>query len=140
MYVTTMMSKRSNLIWTVLLVLLAATLMTTTTRAEEASPKVDIDDAPPSNNQDETPTVPTFNAEDHTDWGHYYDPKNIFCGKYDCYSILGFDFEHFGAPETKEVTKRYRQLSRAWHPDKSKHKDAKERFVVSGSLFMLYPE
>jgi hypothetical protein len=24
----------------------------------------------------------TFNAKDHTDWGSYYDPKNIFCGKY----------------------------------------------------------
>ena len=73
----------------------------------------------------------TFNAKDHTDWGGYYDPKNIFCGKYDCYSILGFDYEEFGTnrPDTKLITKRYRSLSREWHPDKSKHKDAKERFV-----------
>lgn len=75
----------------------------------------------------------TFNAKEHTDWGSYYDPQNIFCGKYDCYSILGFNYEEFGSirPSTKEITKRYRSLSRAWHPDKSKHKDAKERFVVS---------
>eukprot|EP00980_Cylindrotheca_fusiformis_P011876 scaffold2828_cov126-Cylindrotheca_fusiformis.AAC.2 len=73
----------------------------------------------------------SFNPKDHTDWGSYYDPQNIFCGKYDCYSILGFDYEEFGSnrPSTKEITKRYRSLSRAWHPDKSKHKDAKERFV-----------
>jgi DnaJ family protein C protein 25 len=73
-----------------------------------------------------------FDAKDHTDWGSYYDPKNIFCGTYDCYSILGFDYEEFGSnrPSRKEITKRYRALSREWHPDKSKHKDAKERFVV----------
>lgn len=82
------------------------------------------------------PTQPkekdTFNAQDHTDWGSYYDPQNVFCGKYDCYSILGFDYEEFGRtpPDTKVITKRYRSLSREWHPDKSKHKDAKERFVV----------
>lgn len=73
----------------------------------------------------------TFNAKDHTDWGSYYDPKNIFCGQYDCYQILGFDYENYGRekPSTKTITKRYRALSREWHPDKSKHKDAKERFV-----------
>jgi DnaJ homolog subfamily C member 25 len=65
------------------------------------------------------------------DWGSYYDPKNIFCGKYDCYKILGFDYESFGkqAPSAKEITQRYRSLGREWHPDKSKHKNAKERFV-----------
>jgi len=61
----------------------------------------------------------------------YYDPQNVFCGKYDCYKILGFDYESFGKvkPSTKEITKRYRQLSREWHPDKSKHRNAKARFV-----------
>lgn len=66
---------------------------------------------------------------DNEDWGTYYDPQNIFCGKYDCYKILGFDYENFGSPPTSEITKRYRALSRVWHPDKSKHKNAKERFV-----------
>ena len=77
---------------------------------------------------------PKFDA-DHTDWGTYYDPKGVFCGKYDCYKILGFDFEEFGRqhPDRKEITQRYRSLSRAWHPDKSKHRDAKARFVV-GSI------
>ena len=65
------------------------------------------------------------------DWGSYYDPQNIFCGKFDCYKILGFDYESFGKnhPDTRKITKRFRKLSRAWHPDKSKHRDAKERFV-----------
>lgn len=65
------------------------------------------------------------------DWGTYYDPQNVFCGKYDCYKILGFDYESWGKekPTTKLITKRYRRLSREWHPDKSKHKNAKEKFV-----------
>lgn len=73
-----------------------------------------------------------FDPKAHTDWGGYYDPQNIFCGKYDCYRILGFDYEKYDGknlPDTKLITKRYRALSREWHPDKSKHKDAKERFV-----------
>jgi hypothetical protein len=86
------------------------------------------------NSTPEKPAKPKFDA-DHTDWGTYYDPKGEFCGKYDCYKILGFDFEEFGKqhPDRKEITQRYRSLSRAWHPDKSKHRDAKERFVV-GSI------
>lgn len=75
--------------------------------------------------------APIFNAKEHTDWGTYYDPKSIFCGNFDCYKILGFDFEDYGSPDSKEITKRYRALGREWHPDKSKHKEAKERFVVS---------
>jgi DnaJ homolog subfamily C member 25 len=64
-------------------------------------------------------------------WGMYYDPMNIFCGSYDCYKILGFDYESYNKvkPTTKEITQRYRRLSREWHPDKSKHKQAKEKFV-----------
>ena len=74
-----------------------------------------------------------FDAKTHTDWGSYYDPQNVFCGKFDCYRILGFDYEQYDGknlPDTKLITKRYRSLSREWHPDKSKHKNAKERFVV----------
>jgi len=72
----------------------------------------------------------TFDATSHFDWGTYYDPKNVFCGKFDCYGILGFDYESFARekPTTKQITKRYRSLSRHWHPDKSKHPEAKERF------------
>jgi DnaJ domain len=100
---------------------------------------VDQGQSPPVTTSADSSSVPkarpaenAFNAHDHTDWGSYYDPQNVFCGKYDCYKILGFDYEEFGKekPDTKVITKRYRSLSREWHPDKSKHKDAKERFVV----------
>ena len=97
----------------------------------EAPPGTASDDQ-----QEETPQRPKEVIEDNFDasnrnWGSYYDPKNIFCGEYDCYKILGFDYDSFGKspPDTKLITKRYRKLSREWHPDKSKHKDAKERFV-----------
>mmetsp|Transcript_12265 Transcript_12265/g.28768 ORF Transcript_12265/g.28768 Transcript_12265/m.28768 type:complete len:408 (-) Transcript_12265:263-1486(-) len=72
----------------------------------------------------------TFDVKSHFDWGSYYDPKNVFCGKFDCYGILGFDYESFASekPTQKMITKRYRGLSRHWHPDKSKHPEAKERF------------
>lgn len=72
----------------------------------------------------------TFDVKSHFEWGSYYDPKSVFCGKYDCYGILGFDYESFATekPTLKMITKRYRALSRHWHPDKSKHPDAKERF------------
>jgi DnaJ family protein C protein 25 len=80
------------------------------------------------------PTKPVWDAKEHLqdDWGSYYDPQNVFCGKYDCYKILGFDYESFGSqpPSTSNITKRYRGLSREWHPDKNKgNKDAKEKFV-----------
>ena len=89
------------------------------------------------NSEDSKPKPPPVDEEDdnfdpnNRDWGSYYDPQNIFCGKFDCYKILGFDYESFGKnhPDTRKITKRFRKLSRAWHPDKSKHSDAKERFV-----------
>lgn len=95
---------------------------TTTTTEEEATPAEPVV---------KEKTKPAFDAADHTDWGTYYDPQGEFCGDYDCYKILGFDYENYQSPDRKEITQRYRALSRAWHPDKSKHKDAKERFVVS---------
>eukprot|EP00538_Stauroneis_constricta_P006808 CAMPEP_0119550818 /NCGR_PEP_ID=MMETSP1352-20130426/4268_1 /TAXON_ID=265584 /ORGANISM="Stauroneis constricta, Strain CCMP1120" /LENGTH=434 /DNA_ID=CAMNT_0007596787 /DNA_START=109 /DNA_END=1413 /DNA_ORIENTATION=- len=109
---------------------------TTTSEAagETESPKVEETQEAPTQTQAQAPKVARkeakeeFNVHTHTNWGTYYDPQNIFCGKYDCYRILGFDFEA-AVPDTKLITKRYRALSRAWHPDKSKHKDAKERFV-----------
>lgn len=72
--------------------------------------------------------------------GTYYDPQNIFCGQYDCYKILGFDFESWGRspPSKKELTQSYRNMSKQWHPDKNKDKGAKARFVVSFIyLFLL---
>jgi DnaJ domain len=76
---------------------------------------------------------PAFLAAEKQTWGTYYDPKGQFCGQYDCYSIFGFDYEQ-GSPDEKEIIKRYRRLGRKWHPDKSKHPQAKERFVVSLSF------
>ena len=75
----------------------------------------------------------TSSSSKEDDWGSFYDPKNIFCGKYDCYKILGFDYETWGRepPSLKDITKSYRSLSRRWHPDKNKAKGAREKFVVS---------
>lgn len=87
-----------------------------------------------SSNVDSTPKeatgIPPTNEDD---WGHFYDPKNVFCGKFDCYKILGFDHETWGyqPPSLKDITKSYRGLSRKWHPDKNKGKGAREKFVVS---------
>lgn len=91
------------------------------------------DTAKPKETAEEEEKEPEFLEADPKNWGSYYDPQQIFCGKYDCYRILGFDYESFGRdhPSTKEITKRYRRVSRRWHPDKSKHPKAKERFVVS---------
>jgi len=79
---------------------------------------------------DETPN--SLNDKPEDNWGYYYDPKNEFCGEYDCYKILGFDYETFGRspPDTKMITQSYRMLSRKFHPDKNRGKEgAEERFV-----------
>jgi len=65
--------------------------------------------------------------DEELDWGTFYDPKDVFCSEYDCYKILGLDYA--AKPSTKEITKNFRSLSRRWHPDKNKKKNAKERFV-----------
>ena len=56
----------------------------------------------------------------------------MFCGKHDCYKILGFDYEY--PPDKKELTQSYRELSKKWHPDKNKDKKANARFMVSEKL------
>ena len=72
--------------------------------------------------------------------GAYYDPQNIFCGKYDCYKILGFDDEVWGRspPSKKELTQSYRTMSKKWHPDKNRDKGAKDRFVVRAIYIYIY--
>lgn len=84
-----------------------------------------------TDNSEEPPTT-TKPVNPDADWGSFYDPKNVFCGKYDCYKILGFDYFNWGdaPPSHKEITKSYRSLSRMWHPDKNKAKGAREKFVV----------
>ncbi|KAK1736641.1 DnaJ domain-containing protein [Skeletonema marinoi] len=81
----------------------------------------------PKKEEPQSPKVKQNNASSSSssdDWGSFYDPNNIFCGKYDCYKILGFDYETWGSapPTLKEITKSYRGLSRLWHPDKNKAK------------------
>ena len=78
------------------------------------------------------------NPEDES--GYFYDPMNEFCVEYDCYKILGYDYETFGRspPDTKMITKSFRLLSRKWHPDKNKSDPkAEERFVVSCLLLCV---
>lgn len=71
-------------------------------------------------------------------WGQYYDPSNEFCGEYDCYKILGFDFETWTkSPTKKQLTQSYRSLSRTWHPDKNKDNGAKERFVKISQAYKI---
>lgn len=88
---------------------------------------VDVEDA----TADEAPPAKEQNLKDEDlDWGTFYDPKEIFCGKYDCYKILGFDYTtfHTTTPDLKNITKSYRNLSLKFHPDKNKQKGAQERF------------
>jgi len=78
----------------------------------------------------------------NTDWGTFYDPKNIFCGDDDCYKILGLDYfelldKKISDDLLRTVTKRYRKLSRKWHPDKNKSKGAKERFVKISQAYKI---
>lgn len=64
-----------------------------TTTEESSSSGSDQSESPPTRTTKEevVTVVDTFNAKDHTDWGTYYDPKNIFCGKYGKYcKIIGW--------------------------------------------------
>jgi len=83
-------------------------------------------------------TEETLKDED-LDWGSFYDPKEIFCGKFDCYKILGFDYTTFytNKPELRNITQSYRSLSRKYHPDKNKQKGAKERFVKISKAYEI---
>ncbi len=58
------------------------------------------------------------------DWGTNYDPKDQFCGPYDCYAILGLDYDKDRYTLTNDdVKKAYRSISRKYHPDKIQAKD-----------------
>jgi hypothetical protein len=62
------------------------------TDTEAAAPVVGRSDSgTPGASQD----TDTFNAKEHTDWGSYYDPKNIFCGRY-------VDYLRFGRSQSGE--------------------------------------
>merc|ERR1711862_791316 len=74
--------------------------------------------------------------------GVHFMIQRVFCGQYDCYKILGFDYlklmdVKISDDVLKRVTKRYRKLSRKWHPDKNKSKGAKERFVKISQAYKI---
>jgi len=82
---------------------------------------------------------PTATNEEDADWGSFYDPNNVFCGEFDCYKILGFNYETWGSkpPSLRDITKGYRGLSRLWHPDKNKAKGAREKFVAIAKAYEI---
>eukprot|EP00571_Detonula_confervacea_P016052 CAMPEP_0172307900 /NCGR_PEP_ID=MMETSP1058-20130122/8661_1 /TAXON_ID=83371 /ORGANISM="Detonula confervacea, Strain CCMP 353" /LENGTH=423 /DNA_ID=CAMNT_0013020207 /DNA_START=61 /DNA_END=1332 /DNA_ORIENTATION=+ len=98
-----------------------------------------------SGTSDDKPEVPPIKKKEppsggnEDDWGSFYDPNNVFCGKFDCYKILGFDHETWGSnpPSLKDITKGYRGLSRKWHPDKNKAKGAREKFVAIAKAYEI---
>lgn len=97
----------------------------TASEGDEVLPPVKKKEVPPSANED--------------DWGSFYDPNKVFCGKFDCYKILGFDHMEWGSspPSLKDITKSYRGLSRVWHPDKNKAKGAREKFVAIAKAYEI---
>lgn len=72
-------------------------------------------------------------------WGTYYDPSDVFCGKYDCYKILGFDHLTWGTspPNKKDITQSYRTLSKRWHPDKNNDSGAEKRFMKINKAYKI---
>jgi DnaJ family protein C protein 25 len=123
---------RLNARWLALCALMLMSAEMTFCAAEGAAEEEEAPIPPKESTTDSSKPAETdeFDASSE-DWGSYYDPQGIFCGKFDCYQILGFDYESYRAakPDKKVITQRYRKLSREWHPDKSKHKNAKDRFV-----------
>jgi len=89
------------------------------------------DDKPSAPPKKKTAKQDGFDPDPEKTWGTFYDPQSVFCGDYDCYKILGFDHETWGdsPPDSKLITRSYRSLSRRWHPDKNRGKQAKDRFV-----------
>lgn len=116
--------------------------------AENAAKEAEYDSIPDSSSStssekiqtpEENKPEPPINPEGDDDWGSFYDPNNVFCGKFDCYKILGWDFETWGynPPSLKDITKSYRALSRKWHPDKNKAKGAREKFVAIAKAYEI---
>ena len=109
--------------------------------SSSSEPAEGSEEATKKEEEPQSPKVKQENASSSKsdDWGSFYDPNNIFCGKYDCYKILGFDYETWGSapPTLKEITKSYRGLSRQWHPDKNKARGAREKFVAIAKAYEI---
>lgn len=56
----------------------------------------------------------------------FKDPHNVFCGKDDCYELLGLK----RGAEKAEIKKAYRDISKEVHPDKNQSPEAHDRFTV----------
>jgi len=99
-------------------------------KANTASAKKSVETCWDTLNTSETP---------EKNWGTYYDPKEVFCGDYDCYKILGFCYEDWGRspPTTREITQSYRKIGRVWHPDKNKMAGAEERFAKINKAYQV---
>jgi len=119
---------------TLMVMLLAAILLIQLIHAEESASSestVDANDGASNVTKEKEKKKKGPKVFPEKQWGTYYDPSNVFCGQYDCYKILGFDYESWGKspPNKKEITQSYRQMSKTWHPDKNSDKGAKNRFL-----------
>jgi len=51
----------------------------------------------------------------------------LFCGKSNCYELLGLQRENC---TQRDVKRAYRNLALEWHPDQNKHPDAPQKFAA----------
>jgi len=81
---------------------------TTNTQSEE-----DVTDTSTSSSPSSDPSSPPSDAvydpvAGDMDWGGNYDPLDEFCGPYDCYKILGFDYADKDTISQSKIKKNYR--------------------------------
>ena len=62
-----------------------------------------------------------------------FDPANIFCGKADCYEVLGLQ----RSASIKEIKSAFRNLSLVNHPDKNKDENATEVFRLISKAYKV---
>ena len=60
-----------------------------------------------------------------------YDPENIFCGKANCYELLGLTRD----ASNKDIRKAFRSISLTQHPDKSKDDTNTESFKLISKAY-----
>ena len=67
--------------------------------------------------------------------GNIWDPLEVFCGQRDCYSLLGVEND----ANSTTISKAYRKISRATHPDKvrdpSQKANATEQFRIVAKAY-----
>ena len=69
--------------------------------------------------------------------GNIWDPLEVFCGSRDCYSLLGVEND----ANSTTISKAYRKISRATHPDKvrdpSQKANATEQFRIVAKAYEI---